>query len=263
MTTDTKAINRSVKALEVVKIPSSLNQAQADKIRKKALQIYELARAMNVVDNETKLSAEKLSKSCSDFIKSTKAEYKEELDKRVKAKQDAERDRKELVDLLDTFLSVVKDAMDDLDAKNRAYIAAENRRIEEENRKKMIEAQEAADKAKEKEIESLKEIGTAEAKQAIKELKEAPTVAAPVKLESQVKGSFGTVNAACWTSDIEGNDESAAIKKLVLAAAKDFDRYGKYLVPAWPVINSAARNDKEKFDVPGFKAWDKGKTSHR
>jgi hypothetical protein len=259
----TQTITRKANNLRDLEIPKKLDAVQVEALRKEAMKIYTLAEAMAVTDKETKTGAEKLIKACTEYLTKVKNYFKDELAARAEKKRQAAAEKKELDDLIDAISDLIKDARSELDIKTNDYITAENRRIEEENRKKIFEAQKKAEEEKRKEIESLKKMGTPEAKQAVRELKAAPTVAAPVQMEEKVASYSGSIHRQLWTAQATAADIQVSLKLLVEAAAKDFDRYGKFLQPNWPSINSEARNEKEKFCVPGFMAFDKGSTAHK
>lgn len=257
-----KAIAAVVKTMDLAKIPAKINPQQVMAFREKTTIAFATADSLIITDIETKTTAEALAESCSDLRKRVKAFFKPQLDEATEKKRQATAEKAELDAVIDTMTAVLKDAQDIADRKVRDYIRAENQRIDDANRKRALEAQKKAEEEKEAKVSELKDIGTPEAKRAAKELAAAPVAAAPVELERKIGTSAGTVNQQAWTSAIEGEDEDQALLVLIIAASIN-PAYRKYLIPNWPAINRAAVADKEKFDVPGFRAFDKGKTLHR
>jgi len=255
----TKAVSRSVKTLEALTIPKKLDAVRVEELRKESLKTSRLAEAIVVKDVDGKLGAEKFAKACSDYLKRVTEYFKPEVDARAEAKRQAEADRKELAETIDAICGPVKEALGTVDQKTRDFIRAENKRIEDENQKKLLAAQKAADEEKKVQIAELKDIDTPEARRAARELKAAPTVFAPVQLEQEIKATGGAVHREAWTC-IPAREDALGI--LVTAAAIDHSLL-IYLSVNQTALNAEARKSQEKFAVPGFRAVDQGATAHR
>jgi hypothetical protein len=264
-----KAIAAVVKTMDLAKIPSKIDAKQVAAFREKTKMAFATADALIITDIETKTTAEALATACSDLKKRVKAWIKPQLDEATEKKRAATAEKAEIDAVIDTMTNVLKDAQDIADRKVREYIRAENQRIDDANRKKELEAQKKAEEEKKAQVAELKDIGTPEAKRAAKELAAAPVAAASVELERKIGTSAGTVNQQKWeakaipTTADETGDEAAALAALVEAAYKEPAFFMKYLIINWPAVNRAAVADKEKFSIPGFIAYDAGKTLHK
>lgn len=264
-----KAIAAVVKTMDLAKIPGKIDAKQVAAFREKTKIAFDTADAIIITDIETKTTAEALATACSDLKKRVKAWIKPQLDEATEKKRQATAEKAELDAVIDTMTAVLKDAQDIADRKVRDYIRAENQRIEDENRKRELEAQKKAEEEKKAKVAELKDIGTPEAKRAAQELAAAPVAAAPVELERKIGTSAGTVNQMKWeakaipTTADGTRDEAAALILLIEAAYKEPEKYVKYLIINWPAVRSAAVHDKEKFNIPGFVAYDAGKTLHK
>jgi len=258
----TREASEAVKALNKLKVPNTVDVAEAGKRKTKAMEVYERAVALEVTDAASLELAGVFVNKCTAYVKAVDENFNPLETKLRAAKKAATEAVSEFVSFKSTINGPVLEGRAIVDGKIRVYEAAEKKRVDDLNAKAIADAKKKAEDDRKKQIDELKEQGTPEAKDAIKALKEEPVEIKPVFVPEPTKIA-GLSHGEAWTSDIDRPDPDKALFALIQAAVKDFDRYGKFLEPNWTRINTEARNEKAKFDVPGYRAYDKGKTSHR
>lgn len=237
-------------------VPQDVELSAVEQSKSEAVKAVEYAEALVVQDIESCMVAESFSAACSKSEKIIKERFAKALEKTKAAKKKAAEADKELVAMIEELAGPFSVSRRMADDKARTWRQAEQRRIDAENEKRRLEAQAKAEADRKAEVERLKQIGSPEAKQAARELKAAPVVADIVE-ETLAPSANGVTHRAHWKARV------TSLLTLVKAAAKEPEKYLRYLGADMVALNALAVADKEQFSIPGVVAENVGSTAHR
>ena len=211
-------------------------QIETDNLRQEALTLPEQAKALLIVDQITYNHAAEMFNAASQLAKKIEAHYKPLKDKAFAAHKAVVSAEKEMLGPVVTAKQILSGSIGTWD------VAQERRQYQEQLRLELEAKKKAEDNAIKLALEVLDK-GASE-KQAIEII---DTPVAPTKIE--VAPAY-TKAATVSTQEI-WSAELTDVYELVKAAAVNPVAYLHYLEVNTPALNAAARNQKNKFNVPG------------
>lgn len=210
----------------------ALKIVETTEVETKAISIVDQAKAVKVVDTETYLKAGALWGNIKDMIAEVKAAFDPICDAAFKTHKAATKKRSEFLDPLEAAYKSVKGLMSDYDAAQERIRLAEQRRLEEIEKKKEEDRRLA--EAIEAEKAGQKEEATA--------ILEEPVSVAPVVVPKSVpKMAGGPVYRTIWDFEI-------IVEKLIPR---------EYMMPDLVKIRGIVTALKEQTNIPGIRCFSK------